>query len=239
MIVPCFNEAERFPLNYWVEVIRNTNFHWIFVNDGSKDGTSDILQKLKAPNVEVLTLEENRGKSEAIRRGALDALNNFKKDTLIIGYIDADGAFSVEDIKSLEEKASKGEKSQMIWSSRVALSGNDIQRSLKRHYLGRVISTLIWRGEKSAIYDTQSGLKFLPINAEVKGIFNEPFSTRWFVDLEIYIRWCGAFNTRPAVIEVPLTFWREKPGSKVKSSQVLSILKEVHYIRRELQKVGR
>lgn len=239
MIVPCFNEAERFPFNYWNDVLRNTPFHWIFVNDGSKDETSDILEKLKAPNVDILALKENHGKSEAIRRGALEALNNPKRIISIIGYIDADGAFSLGDIKSLEEKTRLGEKTQMIWSSRVALSGNDIQRSLKRHYLGRIISTLIWRGEKSAIYDTQSGLKFLPIHGEVKEIFSEPFSTRWFVDLEIYTRWCGVHNTRPAVNEVPLTFWREKPGSKVKVSQVLSILKEVHFINRELRKVRR
>jgi hypothetical protein len=161
------------------------------------------------------------------------ALKKYSSKLEILGYVDSDGAFSLSDILRLEEITRENNSLQMIWSSRVALSGNDIRRSLKRHYLGRVISTLIWAGQNQSIYDTQSGLKFIPTPPNFDTICSLPFNTRWFVDLEILVRWSAIVHTRPSVREIPLSFWQEKPGSKVKINQGVRILKELIYIKKE------
>lgn len=235
VVVPCFNEDKRFPMSYWIEITSATSFEWVFVDDGSTDSTSLLLARLNSKNVRTIILPSNKGKSEAIRYGAIWALRAFPSEIGILGYIDSDGAFALADILSIESTARSNQSFQMIWSSRVALSGNDIQRSLKRHYLGRFVSTLIWFGGRSAIYDTQSGLKFMTLPPLFESIFTEPFKTRWFVDLEILVRWHEIVETRPAVLEIPLSYWHEQPGSKVSMSHAFSILNEILFIRRQLK----
>lgn len=46
-----------------------------------------------------------------------------------------------------------------LWSSRVALSGRFIQKLASRHYMGRVVATLLSVDGNSISYDTQSGVK--------------------------------------------------------------------------------
>lgn len=238
VVVPCFNEEARFPQEYWENITSSTSFEWIFIDDGSTDATKNVLSKLKSTNVSIVSLERNQGKSEAIRLGMIWALEEFESDVRVIGYIDADGAFALTDILNLESTARTSQNYQMVWSSRVALSGNDIQRSLRRHYLGRIVSTIIWFGRKSAIYDTQSGLKFMPVPPTFEKILKDKFQTKWFVDLEFYSRWLEIVEIRPAVLEIPLSYWHEMPGSKVRISQALSIFAEILYVKKLLRRTG-
>ena len=50
IIVPCFNEEESIPLFYEaMEKIKpqlDEEFEYIFINDGSKDGTLNVLREL-------------------------------------------------------------------------------------------------------------------------------------------------------------------------------------------------
>ena len=58
-VVPCFNEEKRFIEDYWNELLLIPNTKWLFVNDGSTDQTTKVLQDL-AQNVNVnnLTLKK-------------------------------------------------------------------------------------------------------------------------------------------------------------------------------------
>ena len=50
VVVPCFNEEESIPLFYRemerVRMKMGEKFEYIFINDGSSDGTLSVLQKL-------------------------------------------------------------------------------------------------------------------------------------------------------------------------------------------------
>ena len=50
VVVPCFNEEESIPLFYQamerVRMEMGEKFEYIFINDGSSDGTLSILRKL-------------------------------------------------------------------------------------------------------------------------------------------------------------------------------------------------
>jgi len=236
MIVPCYNEEFRFPLGYWAEIIEKTEAIWFFVDDGSTDGTLNILNELVSQKVFTVSLSANSGKSEAIRKGFLEALNRTEFDIATIGYIDCDGAFSLEDIESFLELARTDEQYAMLWSSRVCLAGSHIERSSLRHYIGRVISTFLWTGSPSKIYDTQAGLKIFRNKSFLPALLEEEFKTKWFVDLEMYIRWLTFENNHSIVREVPVKYWKEVGGSKIRISTAPSILKEIYGIRRGLQK---
>lgn len=92
LVVPCYNEeanVKRFfdEVNKFFEN-KVENFEFVFVNDGSKDGTYPELKKLykenPTSNIQVLTFSRNFGKEAAIYAG----LSNAKGDWVCI--IDAD-----------------------------------------------------------------------------------------------------------------------------------------------------
>jgi glycosyltransferase involved in cell wall biosynthesis len=76
MIVPSFNEEKRIKLNYWNDLARIPNVHWIFVNDGSSDDTKEVLNKIT--NSTIIDINKNVGKAEAIRKGITET---YKKNS--------------------------------------------------------------------------------------------------------------------------------------------------------------
>ncbi|HEL2474974.1 glycosyltransferase family 2 protein [Streptococcus suis] len=75
VIVPCFNEEEAIPYFYdAMEKVRKEmgeQFEYIFVNDGSKDGTLKVLRQLSGQDqaVRYLSFSRNFGKEAALYAG--------------------------------------------------------------------------------------------------------------------------------------------------------------------------
>ncbi|HFI0672017.1 TPA: glycosyltransferase family 2 protein [Streptococcus suis] len=75
VIVPCFNEEEAIPYFYEaMEKVREEmreKFEYIFVNDGSKDGTLKVLRQLSGQDraVRYLSFSRNFGKEAALYAG--------------------------------------------------------------------------------------------------------------------------------------------------------------------------
>lgn len=91
IIVPCFNEQDVLKMFYnevqqIINKIQNYKFNYIFVDDGSKDSTLDIIKDLTTNNgnIKYLSFSKNFGKEAAMYAG----LKNSNADLVII--IDAD-----------------------------------------------------------------------------------------------------------------------------------------------------
>ena len=75
VVVPCFNEEESIPLFYKemerVRMEMGEKFEYIFINDGSSDGTLLVLRKLHVTdsNVHYLSFSRNFGKEAALYAG--------------------------------------------------------------------------------------------------------------------------------------------------------------------------
>lgn len=75
VIVPCYNEEEAIPYFYEaMETVRKEmgdRFEYIFVNDGSKDGTLKVLRQLSSQDqaVRYLSFSRNFGKEAALYAG--------------------------------------------------------------------------------------------------------------------------------------------------------------------------
>lgn len=76
IVVPCFNEEEVLPLfvdetNKVIDGIPEYSFRYIFINDGSKDRTLEVLRELatKFDNVKYISLSRNFGKESAMYAG--------------------------------------------------------------------------------------------------------------------------------------------------------------------------
>lgn len=80
IIVPCYNEAATIEetVMYLLQSVY-PDFEIIAVNDGSKDDTAAILNRLSASHqqLRVIHLAENQGKSMALRMGALMSPNEY------------------------------------------------------------------------------------------------------------------------------------------------------------------
>ena len=83
IIVPCFNEEESLPLFYAeMEKIKQQikeEFEYIFVNDGSKDRTLQVLRDLNQTdrNVHYLSFSRNFGKEAALYAGLQHATGDY------------------------------------------------------------------------------------------------------------------------------------------------------------------
>ena len=67
LIVPCYNEADRWDESYWQEIGHVKGLRMTFVNDGSVDATADRVSAVLRDGWELLQLLRNVGKAEEVR----------------------------------------------------------------------------------------------------------------------------------------------------------------------------
>ncbi len=96
--------------------------------------------------------------------------------------------------------------------------GATIERKILRHYLGRIFATFAGVILRIGVYDTQCGAKILQRDL-AKKVFKNKFISKWLFDVEIFARIIGIYGlekTKNITIEVPLSQWIYKKGSKIK-----------------------
>lgn len=223
LVVPCYNESRRFKADAFREYARDIRF--LFVDDGSGDGTALLIEAAKLPNAEVLRLPKNVGKAEAIRQGMLKASG--APNCEWIGFWDADLSTPLAEVDyMLQQQRLGGGEAVLLLGSRVKRLGATIRRSLKRHFLGRCFVTVANFYLGVQVYDSQCGAKlFRPAIAE--RAFREPFVSRWIFDLEILLR-----LRADRALEIPLRQWIDEPGSKVRIlRELLRVLSDLNQIK--------
>ncbi len=101
VIVPLFNEVESIgELQAWIaRVMQNNDFSYevIFVDDGSNDGSWDLIEKMsqESPEIKGIKFKRNYGKSAALNVGFKEAQGD------VIITMDADLQDSPEEIPGL------------------------------------------------------------------------------------------------------------------------------------------
>lgn len=225
VVVPCFNEERRLAADEFLPLLARPGVELLFVNDGSTDGTEALLRAICAkagPRVGVLSLDRNRGKAEAVRRGMLRALEGGAK---VVGYVDADASTpGTEVARLLDQMRARG--AAVVMGARVALLGTDIRRKRSRHYLGRVFASVASLLLELPVYDTQCGAKFFRDVPALRAALAEPFASRWVFDVELIGRLLTGAPGAPPLsredfVEVPLQRWRDVAGSKLRPTAML------------------
>lgn len=216
IIIPCYNEEKKLKVGEILAFIKHSGTKIIFVNDGSTDNTLEKLVEIKEQipdNIQIISNAINIGKGNSVRNGIHQALKD--KRCEYVGYFDADLSTPLDEAIRLTQVAILENKGLVI-GSRVALFGYQISRRPIRHYLGRIMATIISVYLKMQVYDTQCGAKVL--NRKFAAcVFKDPFLSRWLFDVEILRRFQLDFGDLNEVVkEVPLGVWIEKGGSKLR-----------------------
>jgi len=232
VVVPCYNEASRLDGDAFVQFAASeATVRFLFVDDGSTDGTAAMLAALVArrpAQLEAMTLPQNRGKAEAVRQGFLRAFAA-EPAADAVAFWDADLATPLGDIRAFADVLAGTPRLLAVFGSRVNLLGRDVKRKLWRHYLGRVFATAASAVLRLPIYDTQCGSKLLRRTPAVEAVFAEPFVSPWIFDVEIIARLSrrlaatGGARARDVIYEYPLSVWRDVAGSKVRLRHFVTV----------------
>ncbi len=241
VVIPCYNEEKGISNAEYSNFLNNNPEVLIcFVNDGSKDNTLVVLTVLKEKHptqIQILSLEKNAGKAEAVRAGINHCNLHFQHR--YIGYLDADLATTLEEFIELRNYL----QGEIVFSfgSRIRKIGSIIERENSRFLIGRVVATFISNILDIKVYDTQCGSKLFTREISEK-VFEKEFISRWLFDVEIFYRMIHLFGKEKAIkkmIEVPLKLWVEKGDSKVKFTYGFKLWFDLFEIQRKYKKIAK
>lgn len=234
LVIPCYNEADRLPVDrFEAFAARAADIAFLFVDDGSTDATRDVLDAVVRRRPErflSMSLPDNQGKGEAVRRGILKGM---ELEPEYIGFWDADLSTPLEEVPRFVSLYQDKPDRLLLAGARVKMMGREIERRAVRHYLGRAFATVASLLLDIHMYDTQCGAKLLRCRPGTRALFEQPFHSSWLFDLEMLLRMRRQAGTAldTLVYEVPLNTWRDVPESKVRSWHFLRAVLDLAWLR--------
>jgi len=109
IVIPLYNECDSLSeLNDWIVSVMHSNrfdFEVIYIDDGSTDGSWEVIEQLCArhPEIKAIQFQKNFGKSQALHAGFKAAVGD------VVITMDADLQDSPEEIPDLIEQLQKEE----------------------------------------------------------------------------------------------------------------------------------
>ncbi len=196
--VPAYNESQIIKQTM-VKVQEfcsaNPQYEWkiVLADNGSNDGTAEIVRGLNLNNVSVLEVK-TRGKGAAL----VEAVKHCSDD--IFCFIDADLSASPNSLKELIKSVSTG--SDIAIGSRL-LDTSKLQRSFLRTFSSRLFNLFRRLILGINVTDTQCGLKAL--NKKGQAILASCEEQGWLFDIELLTK---AERASLTVKEIPIP-WQE------------------------------
>ena len=230
LCIPMYNESSIIA-NTAQELYEYMNEHFddyeiIFSDDGSRDGSVEIVRNLNLPNVKVVGYEKNQGKGCAVRHGVLASCGD------MVIFTDADLAYGVDVIKEAVEIMAKGEYNVVVASRakhKEGYEGYTLIRKLASKTYIKVIN--LFGGIK--ISDSQCGFKAFDGQMGRK-IFSYCKTNNFAFDLEVILI---AQKMKLKIYELPAKIINHRESKVNVVKDALKMMKEISVIKKNIAKI--
>jgi glycosyltransferase involved in cell wall biosynthesis len=232
IVIPAYNEEQRIgpTLERLHAFLAARSWSWeiVVVDDGSKDGTIALVQRLAEtiPHLQVIASTPNHGKGHVVRIGMLAARGAVRV------MFDADGSMPPEELPKIVEPVLAGEVELAIGSRYAAGSNVAAAQPLYRRLWSRLCNQVVQRALVPGVLDTQCGFKAFSAEAAAD-LFGRARIDGWAFDLEILAL---ARRRCYGIAEVAVE-WHDDERSKVNPlKDFWKVIREAVTIRRNLRK---
>ena len=206
LVVPCYNEEEVIKI-FYAEIqkikkdFKNVTFEIIFVNDGSKDKTLELMRELsKNDDVRYVSFSRNFGKEAAMYAGLEASTGDY------IAIMDADLQDPPALLKEMYEILESGEYDSVA-TRRVTRKGEPVIRS----FFARLYYKLINKISKTEIVDGARDFRLMTrqmVNSVLSLKEYNRFSKGIFSWVGYRTKWLEYENVERAAGETKWSFWK-------------------------------
>lgn len=232
--IPFYNEKDVIEttareLTSYLDARFPGDYELIFSDDGSTDGSADLIRALCLPNVRVIGHSPNRGKGAAVRDAMLAATGE------ILLFTDTDLAYGTDVIGETVGCFSKHPESDLVIGSRNLSKNGYSDYPLWRRIASKFyIRILCFAGGLSQT-DSQCGCKAFR-NHAAKEIFSRCEVNGFAFDFEVLL-WAKALHFR--VTEIPVRVLRHGASKIRLVRDSFKMLRDLSRIRRSVKKKKR
>lgn len=217
ILIPTYNERET--IGVLLEKLSTIQSQWNFsvlvIDDGSPDGTVDVVRSKEFPWVDVLQRREKGGLGPAYRAGFKEVLSRHPEVTHIV-TMDADGSHRVEDLPAMLSAAQPGRS--ITLGTRWMKGGSVVNWPLKRQILSRAGTTYARLALRMNLKDLTGGFRIY--SRELLESLNlDQMSASGYcyqIEMALAARAAGAITA-----EVPITFVERVNGVSKMSQEIV------------------
>lgn len=202
------------------------DYELIFSDDGSTDGSADVIRALDLPSVKVLRYEENKGKGCAVRAAMLESCGD------IAMFTDADLAYGTEVIKKMADTFADNPDSDLVIGSRNLTEDGYAEYTLLRKIASKVYLKVLGFIGGFKLSDSQCGCKGFSHEA-IQKIFPRCEVNSFAFDFEALL-WAEKLGLKITEMPVSVKVHGESKVHVIRDT--FKMLKDLRRMRRRISK---
>lgn len=207
LVVPCYNEEEALPFLYNAlcdvrKELTDYDFEFVFVNDGSRDKTSEVIKKFAAEDKDCkyIIFSRNFGKEAAMYAG----LSKAKGD--LIAIMDADMQDPPSLIPSMV-KSIENDEADIVATRRITREGEPKIRSFFARMFYKIINKMVEVEIADGARDFRL-MKRQVVDAILDLNERQRFSKGIFAWVGFRTKWVEYVNAERVAGETKWSFWK-------------------------------
>lgn len=201
----------------------------LFSDDGSRDGSAEIVKSLQLPNVRVLEQPINQGKGAAVRVAMLEACGDYRI------FTDADLAYGTDVIERIANTFTENPDSDLVIGSRNLEKDGYEGYTFSRKLASKLYIRALCIAGGFRMSDSQCGCKAFSAKA-AETIFSRCKVNGFSFDFEALL-WAESLNMK--ITEIPVCVLNHRQSKIRLLRDSIRMLSDVLRIKREVRKAAK